>query len=33
MKRDIESRGYKAIYKDWHPLNEHDLRKPGGVGK
>jgi len=26
MKRDIEARGYKAIYKDWHPLVE-----PAGV--
>ncbi len=22
MKRDIEARGYKAIFKDWHPLVE-----------
>ncbi len=32
MKRDIESRGYKAIYKDWHPLTEVDLKRTGGVG-
>jgi 2-iminoacetate synthase len=31
MKKDIESRGYKAIYKDWHPLMEHDLCGTGGL--
>ncbi len=31
MKRDIESRGYKAIYKDWHPLMGQDLYRTGGL--
>lgn len=31
MKKDIESRGYKAIYKDWHPLTQHDHYKAGGL--
>jgi len=30
MKRDIESRGYKAIYKDWHPLTQHDITRQEG---
>jgi 2-iminoacetate synthase len=32
MKRDIELRGYKAIYKDWHPLMENNFQA-GGLGR